>query len=481
MGPTPEAVADVQRLGFAAWIDAQMRLPVSRLSIPPELVDFDDRDSATVERLRDHFPAAVMDQAVGAEDTLRHRVAWVLSNLLVVSVKKVSEYGGLEYWNTLMSGAFGHYAELLKAVTVHPAMGHYLDNVNNRKDALNENYARELLQLFSLGTVRLNGDGTPQKDARGALLETYTQQDVIDTTRAISGWRYAPNPANDLIKGPNANRFNYGKALVADEASHDTGDKTVMGQRIGAGGSAARDLDALIEIISSHPNLAPFVSRRLIQGLTTSDPSPAYVRRVVAVFKQSGGHLGAVVKAILLDPEARAADQPGRSVAGFGRIREFHLMHTHTLRALGCRRAVRDISRPSRAQSVVLTADSVFNFFPPDHRVPGSGLLAPEQRLLDGREFYERLQNWGYYNADATMQRQAGCDVDRWVQAFVARDDRIIDLLSQGLYRGAMPEPLRQTFREALRDYPEAYDELVSGAALLLQLAFVTPEFGASR
>lgn len=482
MGPNPQSVASVQRVGLEAWIDSQARQPVSRLTIPQELVDFDDNERAKLDRLQDHFAAVVMDQAVSAEDTLRHRVAWVLSNLLVVSIRmKVSPYGGLEYWNMLMDGALGRYTDLLRTVTIHAAMGHFLDNNTNGRDSLNENYARELLQLFSVGTVLLQDDGTVRRDADGKALETYTQQDVIDMTRALTGWRFAPNPADSRLAGPNANRFNYGRPMVAQDDLHDTGQKTILGTVIPAGGTAAQDLDAVIRVLGRHPNLAPFVSKRLIQGLTTSDPSPAYMRRVVAVFRQTDGNLAAVVKAILLDPEARAGDVPGRSVAGFGRIREFHLLNIHAMRALGCRRAIRDAQRPTTSRSDVLMAQSVFNFFPPDHRVPGSGLLAPEQRLLDAREFEWRLQSWGFVHGQENLQRQAGCEVDLFAQAFLARDERMINLLSDRLFRGVMSPPTRQAFREALRDHPAAFDEPVSGSLLLFQLAFVTPEFGAAR
>jgi fumarate hydratase class I len=185
-------------------------------------------------------------------------------------------------------------------------MGFYLDNNNNKKTQLNENYGRELMQLFSVGLVQLNLNGTPKRDSSGKLLETYSQKDVIEITRALTGW----NTAEPEIKRSSANWANYGKPMVSSWTNqHDTDSKTFLGKTIPAGQDAYKDLDSVVEILVTHPNTAPFVSLRLIQGLTTSDPSPAYLERVATVFKNTKGNLAKVVTAILTDPEASANDR----------------------------------------------------------------------------------------------------------------------------------------------------------------------------
>ena len=152
--------------------------------------------------MRDFYNLNLFNFFIGGEDQLRIRTSWVLSNFLVVSTRRVAEYGALEYLNLLQTHAFGNYSDLLKNLTISPAMGRYLDNSQNTKWQLNENYGRELMQLFSVGLLQLNMDGTPKRDASGMVLETYSQKDVIEITRALTGWNFVPNPT-DLISNPN--------------------------------------------------------------------------------------------------------------------------------------------------------------------------------------------------------------------------------------------------------------------------------------
>jgi uncharacterized protein (DUF1800 family) len=193
MGPMPDSVARVRALGISAWIDEQIKAPASVITTPSDLINFDQMaDQTRQNRAYEHNNNALIDLGVGADDQLRYRVAWVLSNFLVASTRKVNAYGGSEYWNTLVNGAFGNYGELLKAITLSPAMGHYLDNNQNRRNSLNENYGRELMQLFSVGMVMLNPDGTVRRNSAGKPIETYSQRDVIEMTRALTGWDFVP-------------------------------------------------------------------------------------------------------------------------------------------------------------------------------------------------------------------------------------------------------------------------------------------------
>ena len=285
MGPSPALLTQVKTQGMDAWIASQMKMTPTKIITPESMVNYDDqRDKPAADRMRDFYNLNLYNFFIGGEDQLRIRTSWVLSNFLVVSTRKVAEYGGLEYLNLLQTHAFGQYGDLLKNLTLSPAMGFYLDNSQNNKWQLNENYGRELMQLFSVGLVQLNMDGTPKRDASGKVLETYSQKDVIEITRALTGWDFVPNPTN-LIS--NRNFANYGKPMIENSRNHDTDSKTFLGKTIPAGQTAAKDLDSLVEILVTHPNTAPFVSLRLIQGMTTSDPSPAYLQRVATVFRDT--------------------------------------------------------------------------------------------------------------------------------------------------------------------------------------------------
>ncbi|MFN5722785.1 MAG: DUF1800 family protein [Betaproteobacteria bacterium] len=484
MGATPETVSRVRTLGVAGWVDEQLRMPASRIVTPPSLIEYDlNLDQAANDRAWRQHRTALVNAAVANPDQLRTRVAWVLSNYLVVSTRKIQAYGGNEYWNTLMEGAFGSYGTLLKNITRSPAMGFYLDNSQNNRFNLNENYGRELMQLFSVGLVMLNMDGTPKRDASGKPIETYKQFDVIEATRTLTGWGFVENPESKKFRNP-SNGFNYGKPMEATWSDgHDTGEKTVLGRKIASGGNAATDLDALIEILVTHPNTAPFVSLRIIQGLTTSDPAPAYVQRVASVFQQTKGDMAKVVKAALLDPEARMGDDPTKANANFGRIREPYLQHTSITRGLGCRSALMARNRPEEVMGVrnqmPLHAYSVFGFYPPNHRAPGSNLLAPEQKLLVSTEFADRLGRYDWHFQDEAVWAASGCDMAAFKQAAGSSDAELLELINQRFFRGAMTPTTRRALSESVPTWQRDTPLRLTGA--LLQSAMITPAFGAAR
>jgi uncharacterized protein (DUF1800 family) len=486
MGPSPDSVARVRQIGFQAWIDEQLRKPASRIVTPPDLINFDQQaDQARNNRMYASHKNSLYDMAVGGDDQLRYRVTWVLSNFLVTSTRRVAHYGGSEYWNTLMGSAFGSYGALLRTITLSPAMGNYLDNDQNTKSSLNENYGRELMQLFSVGMVLLNPDGSVKRDTSGKPIETYSQRDVIEITRALTGWNFVPLSEELRKITNNPNWPNYAVTMVPRHASqHDTDAKVVLGKTIPAGGDAARDLDAVVEILMNHPNTAPFVSLRLIQGLTTSDPSPAYLGRVSSVFSQTKGDLAAVVRAILLDSEARAGDFPGRGPAHFGRIREPFLLHTSVLRGMGCRLATRanwDTGQVSlMTDKHPLNAESVFNFYPPNHRAPGSNLLAPEQKSLLSSEFSSRLGRYGEWR-DEQLLLAAGCDVEPFKRAIAKSDDALLDLVSERYFRGAMSGTVRQGLKDGLSGQSWQRETPTRFLGAMVQMATFTPAMGAIK
>ena len=482
MGPSPSMMAQVKAQGIDAWITAQMKLPPTKIITPESMVNYDDqRDKPAADRMRDFYNLNLFNFFIGGEDQLRIRTSWALSNFLVVSTRKVAEYGGLEYLNTLQSGAFGQYSDLLKNITLSPAMGNYLDNSQNTKWQLNENYGRELMQLFSVGLVQLNMDGTPKRDANGKVIETYSQKDVIEMTRALTGWNFVPNPTN-LIS--NRNFANYGKPMIENSGRHDTGSKSFLGKTIPAGQTAAQDLDSLVEILVTHPNTAPFVALRLIQGMTTSDPSPAYLQRVATVFKDTKGNLAKVVTAILTDPEARAGDTFGKTTNNFGRIKEPVMVFTSALRGLGCKVAIKRTDKPNEIyqsnNQQPLNANSVFNFFPPNHRTQGTNVLAPEQKLLNSVEFSSRMGSFMYSLQYESALNDAGCDVATFKAAQAISDEKLMDLMNERFFRGTLSASISKSMIDANKNLWNR-DQGLRLVGAYLDMASVTPAFGVSK
>ncbi len=482
MGSSQADTAQLRTIGVDTWLSRQMALPVSQIVTPRDQREYVLLDRVMSDAAYQFHQDAVQNMMVGAPDQLRIRVAWILSNYIVVSVRRVQPYGVSEYFNLLMRHAFDRYDELLRQVTITPAMGFFLDNAQNNSGRLNENYARELLQLFSVGVVRLNQDGTVMRDSAGKPMQTYSQNDVVGAAKALTGWQFAP-----LLEGAiasTANWANYGMPMVPVDWGHDTGSKTVLNKTITQGQTAAQDLRSLLAIIMAHPNTAPFVSIRLIQGLTTSDPSPAYVARVAAAFNRSSGHLGEVVKAVLTDPEARAGDDPNRVTHGFGRIREPHLAHTAIWRGLGCTTVPLSGGQGpgvlAAHTQIPLGAPTVFGFTAPTHRAPGSNLLAPEQKMLVADEFSRRLSLHDSTRKDQSL-KDAGCDVSALVQAYAEGEDAMLDLLGQRYLRGNLSPSVRQGIKAALKDQSWLKDSASRQFGAMAGLMSMTPSFGAVR
>jgi uncharacterized protein (DUF1800 family) len=323
-GPT---LADIDALAvdgsFDAWLDAQRALPPS-LQLPYLR---EQRAAGTVLN-RNHRMEAWWRNALTAPDQLRQRMAFALSEILVVSdedpVLGIRPEGVAYYYDLLTQHALGNYRELLEAVTLSPAMAHYLSMFGNRRPdpsiglRADENYARELMQLFTVGLVELNPDGTPRLGGDGKTLPTYSQADIENLARVFTGWSW-------VADGFWTNAPNWTAPLQPDARYHDSDAKTIIGgARIPAGLDARAELERALDTLFAHDNLGPFLGQQLIQRLVTSNPSPAYVARVAAVFDDNGrgerGDLYAVARAILLDPEAR--DGHRSAPRTFGKLRE---------------------------------------------------------------------------------------------------------------------------------------------------------------
>jgi uncharacterized protein (DUF1800 family) len=490
-GANPAVIAEIRTKGFAKWIDDQFALPASELDLAPVL---SFADPAPDEHHR-HYRSAFPNLAIGAPDQLRTRVAWALSQFVVVSDRGIDFVGAMYWINMLQKGALGNYSDLLTQTSISPAMGQFLNNGQNRPKsaecphcAPNENYARELMQLFSLGVVKLNPDGTPVKDAKGQLQETYTQRDVEELARVLTGWTFNNEPRDR----PNRNWANWGKPMVPSTwaAERDSGAKTVLGRTFPAGQSQAKDLADTIDLLMAHGNTAPFVATRLIQHLVKSNPSPAYVGRVAAKFRDNGqgvrGDLKAVVKTILLDEEARAGDLPSRVIRDDGKLREPFLFHTALWRGLGCSKVpTRGNWVPMPPNQAPFNAESVFSFYAPTDRAPGSNLLAPEQRLLNASELTNRLNlssglRWDHeaQQSNLTPFTQAGCSVQALVDAYAASPRVFADLLNDRYFRGAMPPTLRTSLEQLIAKPQWDARNPQEGAFRMLDYALSSPYFG---
>jgi len=377
-GPTPQLIAHVQQIGLQAFLNEQFTAPASTY---PALVS---TDSMSVMQQR------FFANAVNGQDQLRQRVALALSEQFVISAIKISDPTAFVLWmNMLQKDAFGNHSTLLNDVTLSPAMGNYLDMGNNDGCSgcrPNENYGREVLQLFTIGLAQLNPDGSPQVDGSGNPIPTYQQATVDGFSDVFTGWTYPAAP------GTTAQFYDplfYSGPMIPFASHHNTTAKTLLDTTLPAGNNIQTDLNAALKDIFNHPNVGPFLAQHLIQNLVTSNPSPAYVARVSAVFNDNGsgvrGDLKAVVSAILLDPEARRGDDLTQVQASDGHLKEPLLYITNVLRAAN---ATTDGGSnlqyyASNMGQYPFYSPSVFNFYPPNNVIPGTTLLGPEFKLMN--------------------------------------------------------------------------------------------------
>jgi uncharacterized protein (DUF1800 family) len=369
-GPTSDDILNLVNLNdYDSWLETQAALPASYHLAKVKAAAPDGFDAQQAR-----YPVwweAVMD----AEDQLRQRVAFALSEILVVSDKPdaLINHGNMlaAYYDILVSHAFGNFRDLLEAVTVSPAMGIYLSMLGNEtsQNRADENYAREIMQLFTIGLVQLNQDGTPVLDNDGKQIPTYSQSDIANLAKVFTGWswdrpEYDPGPIDGWW--PDLGRMEI--PMKAFEDHHDPVSKTFLGTTLPEGQTSRQDLDVAMDTLFNHPNIGPFIGRRLIQRLISSNPTNGYISRVAAVFNDNGfgvrGDLKAVVKTILLDPEARSdsmAESPD-----FGKLREPILRFSHLWRAFRVQDPILMNHYDNlMSQHSALTAKSVFNFFRP--------------------------------------------------------------------------------------------------------------------
>lgn len=469
-GTTMADIAEVQRLGYEGWIDAQLQLPTSKHLPYLEQLKAQGEKVYQNQRLESWWL-----HSLTAPDQLRQRVAFALSQIFVVSDNaselKNEAFGMANYYDLLAENAFGNYRELLEKVTLSPIMANYLTMIKNEKPnpktgrQPDENYAREVLQLFSIGLWELNLDGTRKTDRFGLPIPTYNQDIIVGFAHVFTGWNYA-----------DATGWRYGKRQMLKPLQlwpdyHATGEKLLLnGVVLPAGQSGEQDLQQALDNIFAHPNVGPFISKQLIQRLVTSNPSPAYVRRVAKVFNNNGqgvrGDLGAVVKAILLDAEARNPAKAQRS--DFGKLREPLLQVSHLWRAFAARadNGKYQYWNPEfDLGQAPLRAPSVFNFYFPDYAAPGviadSGLVAPESQLAIESTVI-RTSNWLFhsilthvpgsrYNRERTVYFRTDYEQSLIKDQNNPEDtEKLLDHLALLLLAGDLSETTRQTVKTAI-------------------------------
>ncbi|MGQ0622448.1 MAG: DUF1800 domain-containing protein [Panacagrimonas sp.] len=397
--------ADIDRavsLGNAAWVDEQLTRAPS-LHLPP----FQAR--VTEDNQYDLRHYIWWERSVKAPDQLRQRIAFALSEIMVVSEKSdIDQIGLSHYYDVLVRNALGNFRTLLEQVTLSPAMGRYLSMLGNpRPDPANgvradENFARELMQLFTIGLWQLNLDGSRKLDSGGRPIPTYSQADIENLARIFTGWHWA-GMSSFYDYDPN-----WVQSMQAYAGFHDINPKLFMGNSFPRGKNATKELKRALDILFNHPNVGPFVCRQLIQRLVTSNPSPAYISRVASRFNNNGqgvrGDLRAVVRAILLDTEARNGHTT--SPQSFGKLREPLIRISHVWRAfrapgIGSQGVFPFSYSDYEVAQGPLTSRSVFNFFSPNYSPPGAlrqqGYLAPEMQLVN-ESLLTSTDNFMIYN-----------------------------------------------------------------------------------
>lgn len=502
-GATPDTVASTAQQSYTDWFTQQAAITPS-LTLP------------SVSAQNADWTPAWFNNVVLGKDQLRQRMAFALSQILVVSGNGGPVWGhnyGLAYYYDLLSkGALGNFRQLLENVTLAPAMGEFLSTMHNDKPNpdtgvhADQNYAREVMQLFTIGLVKLNIDGSVVTDSSGKGVPTYTLDDIVNLSNVLTGWGSAPVSHS----GEDAWKYDLNETapMVAYPSHHDTSAKTIIGGvQIPAGQSAEAELKIALDTLFNHPNVGPFIGRQLIQRLVTSNPSPAYVQRVAQVFNNDGkgvrGNLLAVAEAILTDPEAVTAGTSNT----YGKLREPLLRLTALWRAFNAYNSSGNAADNNLliyayqwfAQDP-LFAPSVFNFFQPSYQLAGkltdAGLVAPEFQITNEATLVttaNALQLQAYQYQDGAGNKYAGPDYNavsalnassvllhtgQW-EALAADPGALVDQMNLVLMAGQMSADMRTVlvnYASALPATPAA-----TRVAETAELLVSSPEYAVQR
>lgn len=503
-GPTPALDNLIRRIGIRTWLAEQFEALYPSASnpypsqplmpiTPPLTCDGANGDDVPPTCFRDTYTLYPIQawnskEMLYGDAQLKHRVAWALSEIWVTSGVAIQQSRHMvEYHKVLSANAFGNFRNLMKQMTLHPTMGDYLDMIQSTKNNPNENYAREIMQLFTIGLFMLNPDGTLQLDGSGNPIPTYDQTGVNNLTKVFTGWGYCNVPATcPNYSTSAASTLDYIDPMLLVPNNHDTTAKTLLSypgstttniaactnctNSANITAYANASLDQALDNIFYHPNLGPMVSKTLIQQMVISDPSPAYVGRVAAVFNNNGfgvrGDLKAVVKAILLDPEARG---DVKTDPNYGKLREPVQFATNFCRAFN----VRSADGTTQSDGVFTTrgeytgmgqvpfqSPTVFNYYPPGYVVPGTTVLGPEFALMTTGTSIQRVNfiNRMVFTAIpipvSLPNIPNGTSFDfSDLQTLSAADStggQLVDELNRRMLHGTMSDSMRSTIMNAV-------------------------------
>lgn len=497
-GPKLSEIRRLQEIGYAAWIDQQL-IAEPTLQEPCMQATLDDPEIPLFMNSR--MESWFLNSTEG-EDQLRQRMAWAWSQIFVISELSdaiVDVVGVAKYYDYLAINAFSNFRDILEDITLNNMMGFYLSMFKNAKaDPIagtrpDENYAREILQLFTIGLHQLNMDGTPVLDNNGNPIPTYDQSVIENFARVFTGWNY-----NGCQNWDSCTELD-GSVSVYDpmepiEAYHDTGAKTLLnGFNVPAGQTAQQDLDMALDNIFNHPNVPPFISKQLIQRFVTSNPSPQYVQRVATVFVDNGqgvrGDMSAVIRAILMDDEARNAAQLSNDQ--FGKLKE------PLIRLISIWRAFEAKSNSGRIdmwnpeidyQQRPLGAPSVFNFYTPFYQLPGpirnNGLVSPEFQITTETSIISVANSLliftyrGYQDPGNSEPNKPYLRLLREAQ-LISNPQALIDHLDLMMFSGNMSNNTRTVALELLGNLEDTND--MGRVASLIYVLSLSPEFAVQR
>ncbi len=519
LGADYETIEATSKMGIEHWVDAQLQIPLSKsvvgfmedilITASTAIINNGDEIPNNFSASRNFWNFAWWQYTMTQPDLIRNRVALALSEIFVVS-----EFPDLadhpvslgDYYDMLLRNSFGNFRDLLFDVTMHPAMGVYLTHVNNYQTIpeLNrfpdENYAREVMQLFTIGLYELNPDGS-QKLENGQPIPTYDNEDIIEFAKIFTGLTWG----NALFFGGTArNDESYERPMRMFDVNHEPGEKRLLNDTVvPAGQTGMEDLNAAIDNLFQHPNVGPFIGYRLIQRLVKSNPSPAYISRVTAAFNDNGsgvrGDMKTVIKAILLDEEAQSC--PFEDDAGDGRLREPMVRYTHIARAFnaavesGLYRNTMDNFYNATFQRP-LASRSVFNFFQTNFQPIGPvqelNKVAPEFQITNSlsitgyaNELYEWLldgnsnlmQYADIYNGEENLEsNEAFLNLEDEI-ALQDKDkiNQLIDRLDIILTHGQMTARTKRLIVQAVKEVPE--NRIEYRVKLAIYLTMISPDY----
>jgi uncharacterized protein (DUF1800 family) len=518
-GPSTTSVSELMGMSYGQWVDAQYAMSVQSTHL--DTIAGAAADMGPGARNPDGLTYSWWSHALSDPAQLRHRVAFALSEIFVVSSKAVQTETVASYLDMLTQNSGARFRDLLEGVALHPAMGQYLSHLGNRKEdpgigrVPDENFAREVMQLFTIGLYELDDSG----QARGGGIETYTASDVQGLARVFTGWSWARSLGGTAAAWWEC--FWRTASCVDDQQSwanmapyaeeHATGVKQFLGVTVPAQASAdpRASLKAALDRLAQHPNAAPFITRQLIQKLVTSNPSPTYIHDVVLVWRATDGNLQAVVRAILLHDEARHPQRSGVDMQTYGKVNEPLLRLAQLLRALHAQSdthirltqagampymlAVDSDNVGAELAQTPMRANSVFNFYRPTFSPPLSqlaqrGLVAPEMQLstetttLAYANFVRQMMSygWGQWNA-RTHRCDIQFDLGRW-QGLAPNPPALVASVAPVLLGHAVANSQATVMVQALNAMPANTPEqqLERVRASILMLA-VTPDFIVQR